>query len=233
MCCCSRKFLLCFKNEVKANRLHNAIYRWFREGRKGGATFTFRFTGEQTKRKCNWFCKQVKVVLEVAPANPNNLKAYVLAFMAVNLMDAVSVFTRISDMDRDLLSKLEIYCKNYFNAPAFFVRVTVSVWTLGHVVPVHTNKLFDKYNTGLGLNTMQGREAKHQLLVAYSKNPTVKNRWQQVFRHEYMTLTWLREQNPFRDNYCKSSYKYVPVRGSEDNFCYCGLPKECLEQKCF
>ena len=76
--------------------------------------------------------------------------------MAVNLRDAVSVFTRISDIDRELLSKLEIYCKNYFNASALFVRFTVSVWTLGHVVPVHTNKLFDKYNTGLGLNTIKG-----------------------------------------------------------------------------
>jgi hypothetical protein len=122
--CCLRKFLLCLKNEVKANRLHNAILCWFREGRKGGATFTFRFTGEQTKRMCNGFCKLIKVVLEDAPENPNNLKAYVLAFMAVNLRDAVSVFTRISDIDRELLSKLEIYCKNYFNASALFVRVT-------------------------------------------------------------------------------------------------------------
>ena len=87
-------------------------------------------------------------------------------------------------MDRKLLSKLEVYCKNYFKASALFVRVTVSVWTLGHVVPVHTKILFDKYNTGLGLNTMQGWEAKHQRLGVYSKNTTIKNRWQQVFRHE-------------------------------------------------
>ena len=145
--------------------------------------------------------------------------------MAVNLRDAVSVFTCISDMDRELLSKLEIYCKNYFNASALFVRVTVSVWTLGHVVLVHASKLFDKYNTGLGLNTMQGREAKHQRLAAYSKNTTVKNMWKQVYRHEYMTLIWLKEQG-------KSSYKYVPVQCGEDNFCYCGLPKDCLVQKC-
>ena len=79
---------------------------------------------------------------------------------------------------------------------------------------------------------MLGREAKHQRLGTYSKNTTVTNRWQQVFRHEYMTLIWLSEQNPFRDDYSKSSYKYISVRCSEDNFCYCGLPKECLEQKC-
>ena len=53
--CCLRKFLSCLKNEVKVNRLHNAILHWFREGRKGGAAFTLRFTGEQTKRMCNGF----------------------------------------------------------------------------------------------------------------------------------------------------------------------------------
>ena len=156
--------------------------------------------------------------------------------MAINLRDAVSVFTCISDIETCFLH-LKYTAKNYFNASALFVRVTVSVWTLGHVVPVHTNKLFDKYNTGLGLNTMQGLEAKHQRLGAkhqrlgakhqrlgakhqrlgakhqrlgaYSKNTTVKNRWQQVFRHKYMTLIWPREQNPFRDDYCKSSCKQL------------------------
>ena len=80
------------------------------------------------KTHVQWFCKLIKVVLEDMQANnPNNFKAYVLAFMAVNLRDAVSVFTRISDMNRELLSNLEMYCKNYFNAAALFVRVTVSV----------------------------------------------------------------------------------------------------------
>ena len=92
---------------------------------------------------------------------------YVLAFVAVNLRDAVSIFSRITDMSEDLLSKLDKCCKDYFNAAALFLRVTVSAWTVGYIVPVPTRKLFQKYHTSLGLNTMQGREAKHQRLGAY------------------------------------------------------------------
>ena len=59
--------------------------------------------------------------------NPNSLKAFLLAFMAANFTEAVSVFTRISDMNTELLS---IHCKNYFSAAAVFASVSVSVWTL-------------------------------------------------------------------------------------------------------
>ncbi len=169
---CLRKFLKCLKKDVKANRLYKSILRWFRDGRKGGAPFNFRFTGEETRLMCNGFSKLVLVVLDQDTCNSSsspNLMPYVLAFMAVNLRDAVSIFSRITDMSEGLLSKLDKCCKNYFNAAALFLRVTVSVWTVGYIVPVHTRKLFQKYHTSLGLNTMQGREAKHQRLGAYSK----------------------------------------------------------------
>ena len=79
---------------------------------------------------------------------------------------------------------------------------------------------------------MQGREAKHQQLGAYSKNTIMKNKWQQIFRHEYMTLVWLREQNPFYDSYCKTPFQYVPSRCDTDNYCHCGLSKEQISAKC-
>ena len=106
------------------------------------------------------------------------------------------------------------------------------MWTFGYIVPVHTKKLFQKYQCSLGLNTMQGREAKHQRLAAYSKNTTVKNKWQQIFRHKYMTLIWLREQNPFQDNYSKTQFKYVPLRCSTHSYCHCGLSKESDSENC-
>ncbi|XP_028417825.1 uncharacterized protein LOC114542490 [Dendronephthya gigantea] len=175
--CCLRKFLSCLKKKVKANRLYNSILRWFREGRKTGNAFHFRFTGQETRLMCNGFSKLVKVLL------PNNLDCYedlivyAISFMAINLRDAVSIFSRITDMRQELLAKLNRCCVNYFNAAALFLsRITVSVWTVGNVVPVHANKLFEKFKTGLGLNTMQGREAKHQRLGEYSKNTTYQHR---------------------------------------------------------
>ena len=196
--CLFRKFLLCLKKEVKANRLYNSILRWFREGRKSCCPFKIRFSGEETRLMCSGFCKHVKCILEDKKANlvhtaseKGNLMVYVLAFLATNLTDAVAIFSHVTDMSKDLLIELNKCCSNYFNAAALFLRVTVSVWTLGYIVPVHTKQVFDKYGVSLGINTMQGREAKHQRLAQYAKN-TFKNRWHQIFRHEYMCLIWLR-----------------------------------------
>ena len=230
--CCLRRFLTCLKRKVKANRLYKSILRWFREGRKTGAPFHFRFTGEETRLMCNGFCKLVHVVLGNEKCNYADLKVFVLSFMAVNLRDAVSVFSRITDMEEVLVAKLNKYCVNFFNAASLFVRVTVSAWTLGYVVPVHAKVIFDKYNTGLGLNTMQGREAKHQKLAELSKNTTYKKRWQQIFRHEYMSLIWLREQNPYNDSYCKTNFKYIPARCNTNSFCHCGLMKDDRMKEC-
>ena len=231
--CCLRTFLSCLKKKVKANRLYNSILRWFREGRKSGIAFHFRFTGQETRLMCNGFSKLVKVLLPNDLDCYEDLIIYAIAFMAVNLRDAVSIFSRITDMKQELLANLNRCCVNYFNAAALFLsRITVSVWTLGYIVPVHANKMFEKFKTGLGLNTMQGREAKHQRLGGYAKNTTHQNKWQQIFRHEYISLVWLREQNPYTDTYSKTKFKYVPVRCNTDDFCNCGLSKDVLMDEC-
>jgi hypothetical protein len=160
--CCLRKFLSCLKKKVKANRLYNSILRWFREGHKSDIACHFRFTGQQTRLMCNGFSKLVQVLLLNDLDCCEDLIIYAIAFMAVNPRDAVSIFSRIMDMKQELLAKLNRCCVNYFNAAALFLsRITVSVWTVGYIVPVHANKMFEKFKTGLGINTMQGREAKH------------------------------------------------------------------------
>ena len=163
--CFLRRFLTCLKKKVKASRLCNSIIRWFREGRKSGTAFHFRFTGQETRLMCNSFSHLVKILLPDDLDHYDDLIVYALTFMAVNLRDAVSIFSRITGMTQELLVKLNMCCVNYFSAAALFLgRITVSVWTMGYVVPVHAKKIFEKFNTGLGLNTMQGREAKHQWL---------------------------------------------------------------------
>ena len=87
--CCLRKFLLCLKKKLKANRLHNSILRWFREGRKSSIAFNFMFTGQETRLMCNGFSKLVNILLSDNLDCYEDLIIYVIAFMAVNLRDAV------------------------------------------------------------------------------------------------------------------------------------------------
>ena len=108
------------------------------------------------------------------------------------------------------------------------------MWTLGYAIPHHTKKLFEELGHGLGLNSMQGREAKHVKLAMYLKNTCnlkEKSRWPTVFRHEYVSLIWLKKMDPcsvsYKQGQGKRSESYIPksVRENDGRFCQCGLSK--------
>ncbi len=86
--------------------------------------------------------------------------------------------------------------------------VNPTIWTLGHIVPVHAHQVFEKYNQGLGIVTMEGREAKH---IKLSENTTYQRRWHDIFKHEFM-LIWLPEQGfKHSDSSCQNM-AYIPSR---------------------
>jgi len=49
----------------------------------------------------------------------------------------------------------------YFRANDLHYSVNPTVWHLGHVVPFDDADMKMTYGMGLGLNSMEGREAKH------------------------------------------------------------------------
>ena len=104
--------------------------------------------------------------------------------------------------------------------------VNPTVWTLVHIVPVHARQVFEKYKQGLGIVTMEGREAKHIFLKKLSENTTYQRRWLEILKHGFIMLVWLPE-NGFRhsDSNCHNE-AYIPHRVVEDpSYCYCGLLK--------
>ena len=48
--------------------------------------------------------------------------------------------------------------------------INPTIWTVGVGIPYHTSQLKKKLGYGLGLNSMQGREAKHVKLARYVQN---------------------------------------------------------------
>ena len=95
---------------------------------------------------------------------------------------------------------------------------------MGYCVPFHTKQLFEDLGVGLGINSMQGRQSKHQQLASFASFSLVKHRWAKVFRHEHMSDFWIRQQNPFHDTYKKCKDTYVPKRCSTEGYCSCGMP---------
>lgn len=73
-----------------------------------------------------------------------------------------------------------------------------TTWTIGKAIPLYTMKIHQDLGFGLGLNSTQGREAKHSKLASYVKNTTKgkRLRWRQVFKHDFMETIWLKEKNP-------------------------------------
>ena len=229
------KFLKCVRESVKCGRLYNSFLRWFSEKRKKGIQFSCRFTGLESK-KCSWnFPFLIQEVLKITNLSKGSVvKLHTLALAGLKLRDSAAIYSRV-DVSRQQLENLKTMCQHYFTAHCLLLSgVNPTVWTLGYAIPYHTQQLVEKLGFGLGLNSMQGREAKHVKLAKYVDNTcNVRKsmRWWIVFRHEFVCLLWLREMDPFslsyrqeKRNACES---YLPkrVRDSDNRFCYCGLLK--------
>ena len=89
-------------------------------------------------------------------------------------------------------------------------------------------KLLSEYGLGLGCNTMEGREQKHQCIARYAENSTHQNRWDYIFMHEFMQLVHLRENGYDKWKYGKTKSRYIPdfAPGQCQN---CGIK---MEQAC-
>ena len=81
-------------------------------------------------------------------------------------------------------------------------------------MPFHTELLFNKFGLGLGVNSMQGREANHVRIAQYAKHATLSSRWVLVFRHDYITGICLQMQDPSSVPY-KNKEVYEPQISNE------------------
>ena len=154
--------------------------------------------------------------------------------IGVKLRDAVSIYSRVA-VSIEQVENLKLLGQQFFVANSLLLTdVTPTVWTVGVAIPYHTSKLHQKLGYGLGLNSMQGREAKHVKLAKYAENTcnaTKSLRWWTVFRHEFVCMIWLREKDPYSIAYCcekrniSDSYIRKRVHDCDDRFCHCGLSK--------
>ena len=229
-------FLKCLKDTLKCGRLYKAFLRWFSEKRKKGISFSYRFTGLESKYFCWQFATLIQELLKIPTLSKGHvLKLHTLSFIGVKLRDAVSIYSRV-EISIEQVENLKVLCQQFFNANSLLLTdVTPTVWTVGVAIPYHTSKLYQKLGYGLGLNSMQGREAKHVKLAKYVENTCNARkslRWWTVFRHEFVSMVWLREKDPYSIAYrCEKrniSDSYIPkrVRDCDDRFCHCGLSKK-------
>ena len=163
------------------------------------------------------------------------MKLICIVFIAIKLRDCASRFSMYHSTPT-VVQELQQMSHDYFTAVVLFTdKVSCTVWSIGHLVPVHTQGMFDKYGTGLGINTMQGREAKHVQIASYAKNSLFKDRWHQVFRHDYISKLWLPIHQPSLLTYHQTKESLIPRRVTTDpqHHCYCGFHKPRCNEKCY
>ena len=217
------KLVTSLKTEANLSRLAKKIVRWFDETKGNRKHFEYRFAGKDSRGFLHNFMYLLRAIECKSNSESQQFKLHVLAFTCLSLHDAVSLFCRFA-IEQKHLDQLDKVCSDFFYSCALFLHVNPTVWALGHVVPVHMREIFTKYGVGLSINSMEGREAKHQAIARYAQNSTFNTCWQQVFCHEFVALIWLQEKGHNLTNTTSSKETYIPNRVSEPNFCYCGMP---------
>lgn len=130
--------------------------------KKKNIQFSNWFTGLEAIRFSWYFGLLVNVLLNITSlAMSTKVNLHALAFSGIKLQDSASLFSRV-EINTEHLAKLTVCSQQYFNANTMLLAgANLTIWTIGYAIPYHAEQLFEDSGYGLGLNSMQGREAKH------------------------------------------------------------------------
>ena len=151
------KFVHALKSKCQLSRLANKVIRWFNETKADGKDFEYRFTGRDSRMYLHHFMYLVASLESPTDSARQMFRLHTFAYVSLQLRNAVSLFCRMT-ITGSQLQELTTYCTNYFRACSLFLgKVTPTVWTIGHVVPVHAKDVNSKYGKGLAITSMEGR----------------------------------------------------------------------------
>ena len=212
------------------SRLAKKVQKWFNDTNGKGKDFDYRFTGKDSRLFLHNFMFLIDV-LEQLSTDMEKKVFHIHAYLCLCLRECVSLFCRVT-ISNEQVSRLQELCTSFFRGYFLFFNINSTIWTFGYVVPSHTREMKGKYGFGLGLNSMEGREAKHIAIAQYARNTAYRQRWEQIFLHEYISLIWLREKGYRTSSVTPTTLSYIQARVKENGFCNCGLSKAETEDKC-
>ena len=99
------------------------------------------------------------------------LSLHVFSYICLQLRQIVSIFCRVLSINRDSSVQLRQHCSNFFQTNCLFIKsITPTVWHVGHIIPAHAADVFQRYQLGLNVVSMEGRECKHMAIRKYSES---------------------------------------------------------------
>ena len=151
----------------------------------------------------------------------NRKKLLVTFFQSINLRKLISFTVRVVDISVEDVTEMGVVAKKLFKLICLHDPISPSLWTLCVIAPAHAKTIFENFGLGLGVNSMEGREQKHQKIFKYMQNSIRNEMWQFVFRHEFISCVYLRENGFDQIRYTKKFTTYLPP--SKAGYCNCGL----------
>ena len=166
---------------MKLNKLAGKMVSLFNETNRGvDRDFKYRFTGQESNALLKRFPMLISKFMLLL--NDANIKQTFLQYFYQLLHQEVDFNN--SDLEDMSMSGKKLYkacCRSGNN-------VSPSLWVLGDIAPHHAKEALLLYWLGLGINSMEAREHKHQKIKKYAKNTTFQNKWPMIFSHEGIFL---------------------------------------------
>ena len=173
--------------------------------------FSFRFRGKESFLYLKYFPSLVLLMMQNLVDNSAKRRVMIVHEQSILLRKMISYSVRVENFTRSDLQDMKTCGRSlYYSAVVFNLNLSPSLFTLTNIAPFHAKQTLDQYNLGLGINSMEEREQKHQQIKKYMHNTTYHNRWPRIFKHEYIQLIHLRENGFDQKNYLKRGTKYIP-----------------------
>ena len=161
-----------------------------------------RRIGRQTLALSRYVYRLIDAIQETSESPPQRIRRLALSKIAQYLRDAAGLFNRINvSLCPGYIDQLSEYCELYFNLFSLFFpnSVNITVWTVGYAIPYHAKQIYDKYNVGYGIISLQAKESKHAGIKAElnltnrSKETNTNGKWWQIMRSDFVRTVYLPE----------------------------------------
>lgn len=205
------KFVLFIHKVMRCNVLSKKLKAWFNDNNgKIEKKLKFRFRGQESRAYLTHFPTLINLVFN-SVGEEDKCKLLVIHRSLILLRRLISISARITDISEEELDAAELDATELSTMAVHkFSTSSPTMWCMTHVMVPHSRETYRKYKFGLGCNTMEGREQKHQKIAQYHHHSTFQQRWEKAFRHEFIQLIYLRENGFDKLTYRKRSINYVP-----------------------
>ena len=216
-----KKLVLFVEKKMCCKMLSSKLILWFNDNVGKKADLKFRFRGQESFAYLKYF---PALVLHLKDLLNDSFHHRLMEVFSVSLYIRlqISLSTRIHRITLEDINIMRENGRLLHNSWAkFYNSVSPSMYTLCLIAPEHTSYYFVKFGVGLGINSVEGREQKHQMIVRYKENAPPQDIWSYIFRHEYIHLIYLRLRGFDEKRHLTTASKYLPP--VEDGKCSCSL----------